>query len=288
VVVLPGAVARPHHQRPVKVTPTDAARMLRPLSARSVVASTLLGTHPPSLPGRLLVALGERFGISAGTTRVALSRMIDRGELVNADGVYMLTGPLLRRQARQDASRIRPPQGEWDGTWEQAVIVGSGRSAVERSQLRRNLTALGLGEWREGVWMRPANLDVDDQAAARADVDRHVMWFRVMALTPDEAAEISSIVFDLEAWATDAKALEYALVSARARLSTDDSGLVDGFMLSAAALRHFTHDPRLPVELQPPDWPAASLHQAFDAYHADYQTLLGDFFRAQRPSTRVN
>jgi len=269
-------------------TTADAARMLRPLSARSVVASTLLGTHPPSLPGRLLVALGERFGVSAGTTRVALSRMIDRGELVNSDGVYMLAGPLLGRQSRQDASRARPLEGEWDGTWEQAVIGCSGRSAVERSQLRRNLAALGLGEWREGVWMRPANLDPDDQAAARADVDRHVMWLRVMALTSDEASEICSIVFDLEAWATDAKALEHALVSARARLTTDDTALVDGFMLSAAALRHFTHDPRPPVELRPADWPAELLHQAFDAYHADYQTLLRDFFRSQRFSTSVD
>ena len=261
--------------------------VLRPLSARSVVASTLLGTHPPSLPGRLLVALGERFGISAGTTRVALSRMIDRGELTNTDGVYALTGYLLQRQARQDASRARPSGNDWDGTWEQAVIVGSGRSAVERAQLRRTLGSLGLGEWREGVWIRPANLSVADQASARAGIDEHVRWFRVMAVPPDEAAEMIAAAFDLEGWAADAKALGLALVSARARLTSDDTAVVDGFMLSAAALRHFTRDPRLPAELQPPDWPADSLHQAFDSYHTDYQAVIGEFFRSQRNRTNV-
>ena len=71
------------------------------LTARSVVASTLLGTHPPRLPGRLLVAFAEEFGINPGTTRVALTRMVDRGELARVDGGhYSLAGALLDRQAR--------------------------------------------------------------------------------------------------------------------------------------------------------------------------------------------
>ncbi len=265
-----------------------AGRLLRPLSARSMVASTLLGTHPPSLPGRLLVALGERFGISAGTTRVALSRMIDRGELTNTGGVYSLAGSLLHRQVRQDASRVPPMVSGWDGTWDQALIVGKGRSAVERAHLRRDLAAVGLGELREGVWMRPANLDTDDQVAVRAQVDEHVTWFRVAPATHAEAVEIAVRIFDLAGWRAGATALEGALISARDRLRADDSALVDGFMLSAAALRHFVHDPRLPIELQPAEWPAAALHRAFDAYHVDYQSLLGQFFRAQRLEASLN
>ena len=33
---------------------------LRPLTARSVVLSTLLGSHPPRLPARYLVRVGDR------------------------------------------------------------------------------------------------------------------------------------------------------------------------------------------------------------------------------------
>ena len=43
----------------------------KPMTARSVVASTLLGIEPPRLPARILVRSGELFGIAEGTTRVA-------------------------------------------------------------------------------------------------------------------------------------------------------------------------------------------------------------------------
>ena len=43
----------------------------RALTARSVVASTLLGMSPPRLSSQLLVRSGELFGITEGTTRVA-------------------------------------------------------------------------------------------------------------------------------------------------------------------------------------------------------------------------
>ena len=73
----------------------------RPLSARSVVASTLLGTRGLTLQVRALVRAGELFGIAEGTTRVALSRMVAAGELVAEDGSYRLSGPLLERSAAQ-------------------------------------------------------------------------------------------------------------------------------------------------------------------------------------------
>ena len=77
----------------------------KPMTARSVVASTLLGVEPPRLTTRILVRSGELFGIAEGTTRVALSRMVAAGELRPDDDGYRLAGRLLDRQARQTASR---------------------------------------------------------------------------------------------------------------------------------------------------------------------------------------
>ncbi len=73
----------------------------RALTARSVVASTLLGMTPPRLSSQLLVRSGELFGIAEGTTRVALSRMVAAGELEAVGGSYQLAGHLLTRQERQ-------------------------------------------------------------------------------------------------------------------------------------------------------------------------------------------
>jgi phenylacetic acid degradation operon negative regulatory protein len=60
----------------------------RRLTARSVVASTLLGTSPPRLPVGVLVRAAELFGISEGTTGVAWTRMAAAAELVAVDGPY--------------------------------------------------------------------------------------------------------------------------------------------------------------------------------------------------------
>ena len=258
--------------------PPDASidALLRPLSARSLVASALLGSHPPALPGRLLVAMGERFGIKEGTTRVALSRMVDRGELHNRGGVYELTGALLERQERQDRSRPVSVDLGWDRSWSQAVVVGSGRSAGARQQLRRHLASLGLGELREGVWMRPANLDPQRLPATRDAIANDVEWFRV---TPDDDAGLAARLFELDAWAATARSLASALAAARARLSTDDDAVVTGFNLASATLRHLVHDPQLPAELEPSDWPASSIRSAYVEFESDYQQLLRRFLR---------
>ena len=50
-----------------------------PLTARSVLASALLGMDPPELPVAQLVRLTGLFGISENRARVALSRMVAGG-----------------------------------------------------------------------------------------------------------------------------------------------------------------------------------------------------------------
>ncbi len=261
------------------MTPPDVEQLLRPLSARSLIASALLGTHPPAMPGRLLVAMAERFGISGGTARVALSRMVDRGELTNDNGTYRLAGSLLERQERQDHSRRTEPT-PWDGTWEQAVVVAAGRPSVDRAQLRRALTVLGFGERREGVWMRPANLDPDRQRSARLAASEQVEWFTLEPIGAVRGRALVADFFDLDGWAAIASALMSATEDARGRLESDDGAVVSGFNLASATLRHLTHDPQLPAELSPPDWPAADLRAAYEDFEAAYQRLLRGFFRA--------
>ena len=261
------------------MTGTSIDQLLRPLSARSLVASILLGSHPPSLPGRVLVALADRFTISEGTLRVALSRMVERGELTNVDGVYSLAGPLLERQERQDRSRHGAESRSWDGSWEQAVIITTGRSSSDRTKLRRTLADLGLGELREGVWMRPTNLDPDRQAGARAKLADHVAWFRLAPIEPAEATETINRLFDLDGWAATATELAEAIGDSRGLIGSDDDAVVSGFNLASATLRHLAHDPHLPAELAPCWWPADDLRKAYHDYEVAYQQLLRRFLR---------
>ncbi|WP_235735194.1 PaaX domain-containing protein, C- domain protein [Nocardioides alcanivorans] len=131
---------------------------LRPLSARSLVLSLLLGTHPAEIPVRSLVPVAEQHGVSGATLRVALSRMVQAGDLVTSDASYRLSDRLLARQARQDEA-LAPDTRDWDGSWHQAVVTATGRDAARRVDLRRELLDARHAELREGVWLRPDNLE---------------------------------------------------------------------------------------------------------------------------------
>ncbi|MFF9768935.1 PaaX family transcriptional regulator C-terminal domain-containing protein [Streptomyces sp. NPDC014636] len=232
---------------------------LRPLSARSVVLSLLLGVHPPQLPVRDLVRLVEPFGVGGSTLRAALSRMVSAGDLRRSDAVYRLSDRLLARQRRQDDA-VRPRTRAWDGDWEMVVITATGRGPAERADLRARLTALRLAELREGVWLRPANLD----RPLPADL-------RQVALTctarPDEPPrELADRLWPPAGWAATARSL-------LARAAAADHP-ADRLTAYAAAVRHLLTDPVLPSVLLPPDWPGEALRAAYADYRRELSTAL--------------
>lgn len=244
------------------------------------MASALLGTVPPVLPGRLLVALAREFGIADGTARVALSRMVDKGELTNDHGDYALAGPLAERQERQEASR-RPAVRSWCGDWEMAVVRPGARASDERSALRTALTRLGFSEYREGMWLRPDNLDPDRLPAERRLAA--VQTDRFTARPEAQPRALASTLFDLDGWAHHAGELLAAMVPIEDRLAERDRAvLVPGFQLAAAVLRHFVADPLIPATLLPADWPGPELRETYARYDIAYRRILKDFFREQR------
>jgi phenylacetic acid degradation operon negative regulatory protein len=241
----------------------------RPLTARQVVASTLLGVDPPRLPSSHLVRAGELFGINEGTTRVAVSRMLAAGELEADDGGYRLAGPLLLdRQARQAEGR-HPELLAWSGAWSLHVVRTGSRSAAARSDLRAATRALHLAELREGVWLRPANLDPDRFPTARAVVEAQCDAFvghpELDGTGP--ATDLARSLWDLDGWATDARRLTLDMHDRGGALDAGDSDeLRRAWELSAAVLRHLLADPLLPAELLADDWPGRDLRAAYDDY----------------------
>lgn len=228
----------------------------RPLSARSVVLSLLLGMHPPQLPVKDLVRLVEPFGIGGSTLRAALSRMTASGDLRRTDdAVYGLSDRLLARQRRQDEA-VRPRTRAWDGDWEMLVITATGRGPAERADLRTRLTALRLAELREGVWLRPANL----ARALPADLQEIAESYTSRPARP--AAELASALWPLTTWSAKARAL---------LLQAAESPLPPArFTVFAAAVRHLLTDPVLPPDLLPPDWPGDRLRAAYADYRAEW------------------
>lgn len=239
----------------------------KPLTARSVLASTLLGLDPPVLEVRRLVETAELFGISEGTARTALSRMAAAGEVEADGGRYRLTGRLLGRQRRQDEGR-HPHLRPWRGRWRMAVVTTERRSAADRAELRTELTRLRLAEWREGVWLRPDNLRLDVPALAV----EHCAW---LDADLDERPEG---LWDLDGWAAEAG----ALLDDLGELPPVSTGaLAPGFVLSAAVLRHLASDPLLPPALLPPRWPGDDLRAAYDEWDRTYRALIATWHRSR-------
>jgi len=245
------------------------------LTARSVLASALLGEEPPELPVAHLVHLAGLFGVNPNRARVALSRMVASGEATtDGSGRYRLAGHLLERRSRQEHSRVgrtRP----WGGGWSLVVVTATGVSAGERTARRRRLSLARLAEQREGVWLRPDNVDLRPDPGDDPDLAVYV------ARPAGDPTDLAACLWDLDGWAAGARALVDRL-GARPTRGPDD--LAGGFTLSAAVLRHLSADPLLPAELLPPDWPGARLRRTYSAWDRHYRDVLRAWGRASRPA----
>jgi len=133
---------------------------MRNMTARSVVLSVLLGAHPAWASASELIRLTADFGIKEATLRVALTRMVGTGDLIRSADGYRLSDRLLARQRRQDEA-MRPRTRAWRGHWHVLIVTSVGTDARTRAALRTTMHHKRFGELREGVWMRPDNLDLE-------------------------------------------------------------------------------------------------------------------------------
>jgi phenylacetic acid degradation operon negative regulatory protein len=253
----------------------------RPLSARSVLASALLGADQARLTVAELVGVASLFGISDGAARTCLWRMVSNGELTGDGGSYTLAGRLLERRQRVDeASRIDDPATRgWDGTWELAIVSLDRRSAADRLELRKAATALHLAELREGVWIRPDNLDPQRLPPSRAVLDQQCTHFHSAAT--DITADKMRSLFCLDEWADDARALIEAMDVALDPGNRDDSteSFTYEFALSIAVVRRLQLDPLLPVELVGDHWPGHSLRSTYRRLDDAFKQRVNTAFR---------
>ena len=255
----------------------------RPLSARSVLASALLGADQARLTVAELVAVASLFGISDGAARTCLWRMVSNGELTGDDGSYALAGHLSERRQRVDeASRIDDAAAaRWDGTWELAIVSLERRSAADRLELRKAAVALHLAELREGVWIRPDNLDPQRLPTSRAVLDQQCTHFHCAAT--DMTADKMRSLFSLDGWADDAmvliEAMNVELNSIPSNRDDSTESFTYEFALSIAVVRHLQLDPLLPAELIPDHWPGHMLRNTYRHFDEAFKQRMNSAFR---------
>ncbi len=249
-----------------------------PLTTRSVLLSVLLGTTPPQMSARRLVKVGGLFGFSEGAVRTSLTRMTQRDELSVGDGRYRLGERLVRRQTRQSQSR-RAERHDWSGRWQILVVTAAARSAPQRSALRLAMSDLRFALQREGVWLRPDNLAADRLPETSTMIEDQCYSF--VGHPGGADTDLAAALWDLDGWERRAIELRRQMAALTAPLQQGDVGqLRDGFVVSAACLRHFQADPLLPVELLDRRWPGDALRRDYDRFDTAYRTTLGNWLVA--------
>lgn len=221
--------------------PAWASEAVPSFTARSVVLSLLLGSHPPALPVASLVDFCGLFDIAPGTVRTALSRMVERGELSAGEATYQLTGRLLTRQTEQDIGRRRLDD-IWDGTWHLAIVTAERRSVAERREFRTRAVGAKLGELRPDVWLRPANLVSRPDVAGCLTTTGHLDGLDPEALV-HQLWPLDDIDRESEVRSND---LDRA---ARELERSGTKGLAATFVTLALALRQLRIEPQLPAQL---------------------------------------
>src|SRR5690606_11937064 len=97
--------------------------------------------------------------------------------------------------------------------------------------------------------------------------------------TPDGDVDVARL-WDLDGWAETAADLRASMVSQLPALEAGEiAGLADGFVSSAAVLRHLQADPLLPRELLPKGWPGEDLRRCYDRFDGAYRAVLATWFR---------
>ncbi len=235
----------------------ETARRLgvRPLSARSLVLSTLLGSHPPRLPGPALVAVGALFDLGPGTMRTAVSRMVADGELIAVGGgQFELGAAMLDRQQRLDVGREGHHE-PWTGEWWTAIVLADRRGLAERRLFRAEMTKRLMGELRPDVWLRPANV-------ARPVVSGDVLVVR--GVIDRDPVELANTLWDLDALATTARMLAVEVDAVTGGLAADDRTVLPrSFIVSVAVARFLAVEPQLPTEIVGGAWPVEELREVY-------------------------
>lgn len=236
--------------------PKSPARM----TARSVVLSVMLGIHPAWASAAELIRLTGEFDIKEATLRVALTRMVSGGDLVRSADGYRLSDRLLARQRRQDDA-MRPQLRPWGGNWTTLIVTSVGTDARTRAALRTTLQHKRFGELREGVWMRPDNLEFELDSEVRDRV-------RIVRAHDDNPAELAAQLWDLPSWTHTGQRLLDEMA--------DAADVPERFVTAAAVMRHILTDPVLPDELLPDDWPGARLRAAYNDFAAELLSRRND------------
>lgn len=236
------------------------------------MAALGLGPSRPAIPSRVLVEVLAELGTNVGAARRTLSRMVANDLLVReVAGRNTLFRPSERARglllAAWQRASAPAPFAQGDGSWTLLAFSMPETRRDVRHQLRARLLWAGLGPLRDGLWIAPGVIDVQDLLAglpAAAGEDRP--WaFVAQPSPPTDLDRLIRRVWDVEA----IRAEHHRFLDCWSPPTSQSlSPMAAQTLLTADWLRLLRTDPGLPTTCLGTDWPADRSARAYQSLSA--------------------
>lgn len=214
---------------------------------------------------RVIIDVMGYLGVNEGTTRTTLNRMVRTGLLDRSQngrtasfGMTDRAEQILREGGTRVTSRspFTHPDDEW--TLLSYSIPETRREL--RNKLRAQLLWAGFGRLRDGLWIAPGQVDAHEILSS-IDADDAT----AVAFTGRPTGGVPPEQFVRAAWDLDSIKAHHMVFLKRWRPAGHPANPVASYTaLIADWLELLRHDPGLPTQYLPPDWPA---HESAAVYH---------------------
>lgn len=225
------------------------------LKPKNLILSVLRVAKQPAVSIKTLVAIGELFGFSGNTIRVATTRLISGGKIESDErGFYRFSAgadPVNRHfdTWRDGESRMVP----WDGSWICCLPpkLPSGSSARNK----KSLGFLGFKEGLTGLWIRPNNLRLDVSGVARLlerfGLENGTELYKAEAFREKLDEQWRRYLWPIEDLKASGVEILKKIEKSRLKLSSMplENAVVESFLVGSEAVHRLNMDPLLPGEM---------------------------------------
>nr|WP_246864661.1 PaaX family transcriptional regulator C-terminal domain-containing protein [Spongiibacter thalassae] len=216
-----------------------------------------------------LIQLMSVFGINERLVRTSAFRLSDEGWLTSRKegrrSFYSLTPAGTRRFESAYKHIYQSYHIDWDGQWTLVVLQKNLEATTERTELRKELEWNGFTLLSNGVFLHPlASLDTARQIVERNGYQELALIFRASSI--EDSDGFSNMPKIRASWNLDEVNQRYQkfvadFKPALALLNSNDLSALSAFQLQTLMIHSFRranlHDPQLPNQLLPADWPHA-------------------------------
>lgn len=208
--------------------------------------------------GSFIAALGK-VGVGEHAARSTVSRMLRRGTLEKVrrgKRIYLRPSQRTRETLEEGGRRAwrSAVNRDWDGRWTLLGFSFPEQRRADRHLLRSRLVWVGFGKLQSGLWIAPRIVDVRDVLDG-LPVGDSLKVFHATVADPTEVSELVSDAWDLVAL-RDAYEGFLRRWDVPHPLPEAEDDLARQLALLAEWLVLVRHDPGLPVQHLPADWPA--------------------------------